>query len=98
DESHIPPRFIKGYEIGGGPWLMGMCLEPAAVYESWCHQRGYVCMIHDTGGRAVKVGDSFETLHLVGFFDSVGEAEAVFDKYAGARSLQVSAQGWRVVR
>ncbi|MCX7597425.1 MAG: hypothetical protein N2512_00965, partial [Armatimonadetes bacterium] len=46
DESHIPPRFIKGYEIGGGPWLMGMCLEPAAVYESWCHQRGYVCMIH----------------------------------------------------
>lgn len=98
DEGHLPPRFIKGYKIRGGPWLLGMCLDPAAVYESWCHQRGYVCMIHEIGGRPVKAGGSFETLHLVGFFDSVDEAEAMFGERAGARSLQVTAEGWQIVR
>ena len=29
-------------------------LQPKVVSEAWCHQRGYVCMIEEFGGRPVK--------------------------------------------
>src|SRR5438874_2784089 len=34
-----------------GPWLAGMTLDPGVVSEAWCHQRGYVCLIEEFGGR-----------------------------------------------
>jgi len=97
EDGPIPTRFIKGYKIAGGPWLLGMCLEPGMVYESWCHQRGYVCMIHEIGGRPVKPGQSFGAVHLVGFFDSIEEAETLFDRCAPARAVHVTRQKWRLV-
>jgi hypothetical protein len=48
-DGKIPERMIRAYQVklGGkpGPWLAGMTLDPAAVSEAWCHQRGYVCLL-----------------------------------------------------
>jgi hypothetical protein len=72
----VPKRVIRGYHLRDpktgkeGPWLFGMTLDPAAVYEAWCHQRGYVCMIEEIGGRPVKPGEVFGAAFVVGYFDS----------------------------
>ena len=65
DRDRVPQRFIRGYRLRDpatgkdGPWLLGMTLEPSAVWEAWCHQRGYVCMIEEFGGRPIRPGQSF---------------------------------------
>jgi hypothetical protein len=93
------PRGVPSPEAGKeGPWLVGMTLDPAAVYEAWCHQRGYVCMIEEIGGRAVKAGESFGAAFVVGYFDSIEEAEKVYDEYAGSQGLDVNGKGWRLTR
>ena len=33
-----------------------MTLNPADVMEAWCHERGYVCLIEEIGGRPIKAG------------------------------------------
>jgi len=66
-ESHPVPQRSSAPRTGcaiprpaaRGPWLAGMTLDPAVVYEAWCHQRGYVCMIEEFGGRPVPAGGSF---------------------------------------
>ena len=75
-----------------------MTLQPDVVSEAWCHQRGYVCMIEEFGGRPVKPGDAFSAAFIVGFFDSIEEMEKVYDKYSGATGLQVSASGWKFTK
>lgn len=94
DDSRIPPRMIRAYQTAAGPWLAALTLDAAAVHEAWCHQRGYVCMILEIGGRPVRVGDRFGAVHLVGWFDDVGTMEAVYDTYAGVKELEVTASGW----
>jgi hypothetical protein len=48
-EGKIPQRMIRAYQVKldnkRSPWLAGMTLDPAAVCEAWCHQRGYVCFL-----------------------------------------------------
>ncbi|AMV24531.1 hypothetical protein VT84_09045 [Gemmata sp. SH-PL17] len=100
DDKKVPKRIIRAYHIRDpktgkdGPWLAGMTLDPSAVYEAWCHQRGYVCMIEEIGGRAVKAGDTFGAAFIVGYFDSVEEMEKVYDELAGNQGLEVSEKGW----
>lgn len=100
----VPKRFIRAYHLRDpktgkdGPWLAGMTLEPSDVYEAWCHQRGYVCMIEEIGGRPVRPGQSFSAAFLVGFFDSIDEMNEVYDRYAGHSSLEADAKGWRLVK
>src|SRR5207237_6210389 len=71
-----PRRFIRAYHTRDpktgrdGPWLAGMTLDPGAVYEAWCHQRGYVCLIEECGCRPVQPGDVFGASFPVRFFDS----------------------------
>lgn len=77
-----------------GPWLAGITLDPSAVYQAWCHQRGYVCFIEEIGGRPVKAGESFGAAYAVGWFDSVEEMEALARQHHGAQGLRVSADGW----
>ena len=102
DDKNIPKRIIRAYHTrdpktgADGPWLAGMTLDPAAVYEAWCHQRGYVCMIEEIGGRAVKPGDTFGAAFIVGYFDSIEEMEKVYDEHAGHRGLEATAQGWKL--
>ena len=95
------PRFEEtgvvegsGYRIRsgarGGPWLAGMTLEPADVYEAWCHQRGYVCFIQEIGGRPIRAGERFGAAYVIGFFDDLDEMHQVYDRYRGHRGLDVA--------
>ena len=97
----VPARMIRGYHLrdtatgAAGPWLAGMTLQPDAVSEAWCHQRGYVCMIEEFGGRPVKAGEQFSAAFVVGFFDSLEEMEKVYDQHRGHSALQVTEAGWQ---
>lgn len=104
EESKIPPRMIRAYHLRDpktgkdGPWLAGMTLNAADVSEAWCHQRGYVCMIEEFGGRPIKAGESFSAAFVIGFFDSIEEMERVYDQYAGHSGLEASAEGWKLTK
>jgi hypothetical protein len=100
----LPQRFIRAYHLRDpktgkdGPWLAGMTLAPDVVSEAWCHQRGYVCLIEEFGGRPVMPGESFSAAFIVGFFDSIDEMHAVYDQYAGYFGLEVTKRGWKLTR
>ena len=100
----LPSRIIRGYRLRDaatgkdGPWLLGMTLDPAIVSEGWCHQRGYVCMIEEFGERPIKAGEHFSAAFIVGFFDSIEEAEKVYDEYKGAKEVEASETGWKLVK
>jgi hypothetical protein len=104
DDAKLPKRFIRAYHIRDpktgkdGPWLAGMTLDPGVPSEAWCHQRGYVCLIQENGGRPVKEGGVFGAAYIVGFFDSVADMERVYDKYAGHQGLTATADGWKLTR
>lgn len=104
DDAKIPKRFIRAYHIRdpktgkAGPWLAGMTLDPAVPSEAWCHQRGYVCLIQENGGRPVKEGGVFGAAYIVGFFDSIADMERVYDRYAGHQGLTTSAEGWKLTK
>ncbi len=99
-EGKVPSRFIRAYQLKRdgkpGPWLAGMTLDPNAVVEAWCHQRGYVCFIEELYGRAIKAGETFGAAYVVGYFDDVPEMERVYDRYKGARRIDVDVKGFRV--
>jgi hypothetical protein len=106
DTKDIPKRFIRAYHLRDpklgidGPWLAGMTLQPNIVTEAWCHQRGYVCMIEEFGppaGKPIKAGESFSAAFVVGYFDSIEEMEKVYDQYAGAIALEITADGWKTI-
>ena len=102
DRDGVPQRMIRAYHIRDpktgkdGPWLAGMTLNPADTSEAWCHQRNYVCLIHEFGERPVKAEDSFSAAFIVGWFDSIEEMESVYDEHKGHSGLDVSASGWRL--
>lgn len=102
--DQVPRRFIRAYRLRDpqtgkdGPWLAGMTLDPEVVSEAWCHQRGYVCMIQEFGGRPIRAGEAFQAAFLVGFFDSIEEMHAVYDEHLGHTGLTVGPSGWRLTR
>ena len=102
DEEKLPERFIRAYHLRdpktgkAGPWLAGMTLNADIVSEAWCHQRGYVCMIEEFGGRPIRPGQSFSAAFIVGFFDSIDEMHDAYDRYAGHNGLEVDRDGWRL--
>ena len=96
DDANVPERYLRGYKIAGGPWLLGMALDAGIVYEGWCHQRGYVCFIQEIGGRRVEAGEAFGAVHLIGFFDDVDQAVALYDEHKGAGALRVTRRGWEL--
>lgn len=99
-----PERFIRAYHIRNpqsqqdGPWLAGMTLDPGVVSEAWCHQRGYVCLIEEFGGRPIKAGESFSAAFMVGYFDSVEEMHRTYDLYRGHQGLRVNQDGWQLTK
>ena len=105
EKKGIPKRMIRAYRIrdpktgAEGPWLAGMTLNAADVSEAWCHQRGYVCMIEEFGGRPIKEGESFSAAFIVGFFDSIEEMEQVYDQHAGHSgiSLDEEKKTWKLI-
>ncbi|MDA0336002.1 MAG: hypothetical protein O2782_12610 [bacterium] len=93
-DSTLPERMIRAYRgtASGahGPWLAGLTLEPADVYEAWCHQRGYVCFIQELGGRPIRAGQRFGAAHIIGFFDDIDQMHHVYDRHRGHRGLEVT--------
>lgn len=104
DRDKVPQRFIRAYRLRDprtgkeGPWLAGMTLQPDVVSEAWCHQRGYVCMIEEFGGKPLKAGQSFSAAFIVGYFDSIEEMERTCDRYAGHTRIEVTADGWKLAK
>jgi hypothetical protein len=104
DDANLPERVIRAYHLrdpatgAEGPWLAGMTLDPASVSEAWCHQRGYVCMIEEYGGRPIEPGQSFSAAFIVGFFDSIDEMHRVYDEHRGHTGLEVSEAGWALTK
>jgi uncharacterized membrane protein YbhN (UPF0104 family) len=103
-DGETPRRFIRAYHLRdpktgqAGPWLAGMTLDPASVSEAWCHQRGYVCLIEEIGGRPIKAGQTFGAAFVVGYFDSIEEMERTYDQYLGHDALIVDEEGWKLAR
>jgi hypothetical protein len=99
DGGKLPKRMIRAYRLRDpdtgklGPWLAGMTLNPADVYEAWCHQRGYVCMIEEIGGRPIQPGESFGAAFIVGFFNSIDEMHDVYDRFGGHSGLAIAEDG-----
>jgi hypothetical protein len=97
-----PERIIRGYHLKDkatgkdGPWLLGMTLEPGVVSEAWCHQRGYVCLIEEFGERPIKACESFSAAFIVGFFNTIEEAEQVYDAHKGHTGLTVDQSRWKL--
>ena len=91
EKDKIPERMIRAYQVKRdgkpGPWLAGMTLDPAAVSEAWCHQRGYVCFIEELHRKKVRAGDSFGAAYLVGWFDNLDEMRRVYDRYKGKHRI-----------
>jgi len=102
DSGPVPERMIRAYHLrdpktgANGPWLAGLTLDPAAVSEAWCHERGYVCFIEEIGERPMKAGDSFGAAYIIGYFDSIDEMNAVYDQYKGHTRLSVSPEKWEL--
>jgi hypothetical protein len=104
DTHRTPSHFIRAYHLRDpetgqdGPWLAGLTLEPSTVYEAWCSQRpgGIIVMIEEVHGKPVKVGESFSAVHIVGYFDTIQEMHAVYDRYRGHTKLIATSAGWRL--
>ncbi|MFW6164326.1 MAG: hypothetical protein ACODAJ_16275 [Planctomycetota bacterium] len=92
----LPQRMIRARKNRGDgmPWLAGMTLDPAIVSEAWCHQRGYVCFIQEIGRLPTRAGDSFAAAHAIGYFDSIEEMRALFDRLCGFTSLAATEDYW----
>ena len=91
---------IRAYQVklGGkpGPWLAGMTLDPAEVYEAWYHQHGYVCFIEELHGKKVKAGETFGAAYVIGWFDDIPAMQAVYDRYKGKHAIVVEKDGFRL--
>ncbi|MDB5350862.1 MAG: hypothetical protein JWN86_2109 [Planctomycetota bacterium] len=88
-KTQKPERFIRAYQVdpgpgkGEGPWLAGMTLNTEDVYQAWCHERGYVCLIEEIGGRDVKAGDVFGAAYILGWFDDLKGMNSAYDRFRG---------------
>jgi hypothetical protein len=100
DDTRIPDRMIRAYQVKQdgkpGPWMAGMTLDPAAVSEAWCHERGYVCFIQELHGRPVKAGEPFGAAYVVGWFDDVAQMEAVYDAHKGKSRIVIEGGTWKL--
>ncbi len=99
----VPPTMVRAYRVSmpdgsAGPWLAGITLDPSAVYQAWCHQRGYVCFIEEIGGWRVEAGESFGAAYLVGWFEDICEMEEAARLHGLARGLKVTESGWELTR
>ena len=55
-------------------------------------------MIEEVYGRPIKAGQSFSAAHIVGYFDTIDQMHAVYDRYKGHTALSVDGSGWRLVK
>lgn len=91
--GQVPARMIRAYQVKAngqpGPWLAGLTLDPTAVSEAWCHQRGYVCLIQENHRRQVKAGETFGAAYVVGWFNDVTAMEKTYDQFKGKSRIVI---------
>ncbi len=101
-KQSLPDRFIRAYQVvlagKPGPWLAGMTLQPSDVYEAWCHQRGYVCLIEELGGWSTKPGDTLGAAYIVGWFSDVAEMHSAYDSHRGWSGIALDGPAQRPTR
>jgi hypothetical protein len=101
DDNKIPERMIRAYQLKldgkPGPWLAGITLDPAAVSEAWCHQRGYVSFIEELHGRSVRAGQSIGAAYVVGWFDDIPAMKWAADKLRGRNGIVIRGQRFELV-
>jgi hypothetical protein len=99
-EGKIPSRMIRAVQVRvkgkPGPWLGGLTLDPAAVSEAWCHQRGYVCFIQELHQKKVKAGETFGAAYAVGWFDDIKAMEQVCDRHKGKKKITITKGTFRL--
>lgn len=99
-DDKIPERVIRAYQVKvdgkPGPWLAGMTLDPGAVAEAWCHERGYICFIQELHGKKIRAGETFGAAYVVGWFDDVPAMEKTYDRYRGAKHITVTKDGFQL--
>jgi len=97
-EGKVPQRMIRAVQLKvdgkPGPWLAGMTLDPAAVIEAWCHQRGYICFIQELHGKKVRAGETFGAAYIAGYFDDIPAMEQAYDRMKGKSRIEVSQNGF----
>ncbi|QDT15257.1 LamG domain-containing protein [Alienimonas californiensis] len=102
DEGPVPERMIRAYQtrLNGqpGPWLAGMTLDPAAVAEAWCHQRGYVCFIQELHRRDVRAGEAIGAAYVVGWFDDLPAMQRTYDAHRGVRAIVLNDGGYELAK
>jgi hypothetical protein len=55
-------------------------------------------MIEEFGERPIKAGEHFSAAFIVGYFDSIDEANKVYDEHRGHSGLAVDASGWKLTK
>jgi hypothetical protein len=106
DTHQVPEHFIRAYHLRDretgqdGPWLAGLTLDPAVVYEAWCSMRpgGIIVMIEEIHGRPVQAGETFSAAHIVGYFDSIEQMHAVYDQHKGHTAVRIAPSGWSLTK
>jgi hypothetical protein len=100
EPGKAPKRMIRAYQVKvkdkPGPWLGGLTLDPEAVSEAWCHQRGYVCFIQELHRRKVKAGEIFGAAYAVGWFDSIEEMGKLCDRFKGKTRIRLEEGRFRL--
>jgi len=93
EAGKVPRRMIRAYQVKldrrPGPWLAGITLDPSAVAEAWCHQRGYLCLIEELHGGPVRAGETIGAAYAVGWFHDIPAMERLADQYHGVRTIRV---------
>jgi hypothetical protein len=85
-EQPLPERFISADQVtlsfgDEGSWLAGVPLRPEDLYQGWCHQRGYVCLIEELGGH--PPGDTFGACYLIGWVDDLDSMHKTHERFRG---------------
>jgi hypothetical protein len=101
-EGKVPDRMIRAYQFkrepgrAPGPWLAGMTLRSEDTVEAWCHQRGYICFIEELHGKRVRAGETFGAAYIVGYFDSIEQMHAVYDRHKGASRIVIEGKTFKM--
>jgi hypothetical protein len=57
-----------------------------------------VIFILEFGGKPIHAGQSFSATHIVGYFDTIDEMHALYNRYKDHTALSVDGSGWRLVK
>jgi hypothetical protein len=57
-------------------------------------RQDYVCFIQENHGHPVSENETFGAAYVLGYFDSVGEMNSVYDRFKGTRFIRADSQSY----